>query len=551
MNVDFSNISSNISSLTSSLTLSSQPRGLHNFITDIRNSVSKEDEKKRIEIELANIRKKFSNSSSLSSYQKKKYVWKMCYIYVLGYDIDFGHLEFISLLSSTKYSEKAVGYMAVSLLLRPGDQLFTLVINSVRNDLKNQSTYVQSLALSAISNINGTELTEALTSDVSQLLVSPMETSAAYTMGANAEIEIKNKAFVCKKASLALLSFYRVNNECIDVAEWLRKLSKILEDRDLGVVTSGLSLLLELANSSNNTSIFDPLVPYVVSILTRLVVDKSCPVDYLYYKIPSPWLQVKCLRFLQLFPVPESNSSGGRQDELLYEVLTKIFSHTDMAENANKSNAEHAILFETINLIISYGNNVKLSLRDSSLSLLGKFITVKDSNIRYLGLDALTKIARLEGSKIVQEYQYSVIDSLKDIDISVKKRALELLYVMVDNENCVEIVGELVTNLAIAENNIKEDYVVKIAILAEKYTTDFTWYLDTLCKVLLVAGEYVAEAIWYRMVQIVINHVDIHPYAANKMFDIVSNKYANEISIALAAYLLGEIGRYTTNFIFT
>ena len=75
------------------LTFTSQPRGLVNFISDIRHVKSKDDERKRIDKELGNIRLKFSQSSTLTSYQKKKYVWKMCYIYMLGYDIDRKQME--------------------------------------------------------------------------------------------------------------------------------------------------------------------------------------------------------------------------------------------------------------------------------------------------------------------------------------------------------------------------------------------------------------------------------------------------------------------------
>lgn len=44
----------------------------------------------------------------LSPYEKKKYVWKMLYIYMLGYDVDFGHMEAVSLISAPKYPEKQV-----------------------------------------------------------------------------------------------------------------------------------------------------------------------------------------------------------------------------------------------------------------------------------------------------------------------------------------------------------------------------------------------------------------------------------------------------------
>lgn len=74
----------------------------------MRNAKSKTDEANRVAKELANIRAKFTNSQSLSSYQKKKYVWKLVYIFMLGYDVNFGHAEVVSLVGSAKYSEKQV-----------------------------------------------------------------------------------------------------------------------------------------------------------------------------------------------------------------------------------------------------------------------------------------------------------------------------------------------------------------------------------------------------------------------------------------------------------
>lgn len=53
-------------------------------------------------------------------------------------------LFFISLFfARTRYSEKNVGYIAVSLLLRSGDHMMTLVINSIRNDLNSHSSPAQ------------------------------------------------------------------------------------------------------------------------------------------------------------------------------------------------------------------------------------------------------------------------------------------------------------------------------------------------------------------------------------------------------------------------
>ena len=67
---------------------------------------TKEQEQKRVEKEMAHIRSKFTSESHMNGYQRKKYVWKILYMYMLGYEVDFGHMEAVNLVSSPKYSEK-------------------------------------------------------------------------------------------------------------------------------------------------------------------------------------------------------------------------------------------------------------------------------------------------------------------------------------------------------------------------------------------------------------------------------------------------------------
>ena len=44
----------------------------------------------------------------MDGYQKKKYVSKLIFIFLLGNDIDFGHQEAVNLLSSVHFSEKQI-----------------------------------------------------------------------------------------------------------------------------------------------------------------------------------------------------------------------------------------------------------------------------------------------------------------------------------------------------------------------------------------------------------------------------------------------------------
>jgi AP-2 complex subunit alpha len=208
----------------------------------------------------------------------------------------------------------------------------------------------------------------------------------------------------------------------------------------------------------------------------------------------------------------------------------------------SSNGANHGVLFEAISLITLYGNDIPGELRDKTFEYLGHFIASKDSNIRYLSLDAMTRLAKIEGPARAQPYEKLVLESVRDGDISVKRRALDLAFVLVDENNAEAVVGELVTCLVSAPTAIKEDLVVKIAILAERFTANTAWYIDTMVRVVLVAGEYVPEPVWHRVVMIVVNNPDIHEYAAEKMFESLQNKFCAETAVALAGYLLGEIG---------
>lgn len=61
---------------------------------------------------------------------------------------------------------------------------------------------------------------------------------------------------------------------------------------------------------------------------------------------------------------------------------------------------------------------------------------------------------------------------------------------------------ELTTNLATADAAIREEMVLKIAVLAERYATDLRWYVDTVLQLIQLAGDYVADDVWHRVVQV-------------------------------------------------
>lgn len=55
-----------------------------------------------------------------------------------------------------------------------------------------------------------------------------------------------------------------------------------------------------------------------------------------------------------------------------------------------------------------------------------------------------------------------------------------------------------------ADLQIKEELVLKIAIMAEKYADNLIWYIDVVVRLVQSSGDYVTDDIWHRIVQMII-----------------------------------------------
>jgi AP-2 complex subunit alpha len=213
----------------------------------------------------------------------------------------------------------------------------------------------------------------------------------------------------------------------------------------------------------------------------------------------------------------------------------------DVTKNVQQNNAQNAVLFEAINLIIHLDTEQDLMLAISSK--LGKFIQARETNVRYLGLAAMTHLAaRTENLEPIQKHQSIILGSLKDRDISVRRQGLDLLYSMCDSTNAQTIVSELLKYLPSADYAIREEMVLKIAILTEKYATEVRWYVDISLRLIHMAGEHVSDEVWQRVIQIVTNNEELQVYAAQTILEYVKQDLCHETLVKIGAYVLGEFG---------
>jgi len=264
--------------------------------------------------------------------------------------------------------------------------------------------------------------------------------------------------------------------------------------------------------------------------------NKDYSSEYNYHGVPSPWLQVRILRLLRYV-----HPKKGAEENYLLDSIKNILESCDVKMSEGSKNAMFSILFEIIGLIPIM--DVPDKTKSRIVGLLGNYLNATETNVRYLALDAMCSMCSVGCGEQLKKYLPKMIASLREIDISVKRRALQILFDVCDAECCTKILTELLRFLPSSDLNIREEVIVKICLLAEKFAKTPQWYVDIMLQLTAVAGDFISESILNRIIRVIVNNDNVQVFAAKASF-----KYLQEVSwrdtfIRLSSYILGEYGQ--------
>lgn len=175
-----------------------------------------------------------------------------------------------------------------------------------------------------------------------------------------------------------------------------------------------------------------------------------------------------------------------------------------MATNTDASkNVGNAILYETVLTVLDI--EADSGLRVMAINILGKFLGNRDNNIRYVraivgkedaliyfasrsyvALNTLNQVALSENA--VQRHRDVVLSCLTDGDVSIRRRALELSYALINEQNVKILMRELLSFLEVSDNEFKLGLTTQICLAAERFAPDKRWHIDTMLRVLQVVS---------------------------------------------------------------
>ncbi|KAK5995844.1 AP-1 complex subunit gamma-1 [Cladobotryum mycophilum] len=458
---------------------------LKQFIRNVRAAKTIADERAVIQKESAAIRASFREESHDHNIRRNN-VAKLLYLFTLGERTHFGQIECIKLLASPRFADKRLGHLATSLLLDENQEVLTLVTNSLKNDLGHSNQYVVGLALCTLGNIASVEMSRDLFPEIENLV----STANPY---------IRRKAALCAM---------RICRKVPDLQEhFIEKATALLSDRNHGVLLCGLTLV-------------------TIKILKGLSTSGYAP-EHDVTGITDPFLQVKILRLLRVLAVGDAQTS-----EQINDILAQVATNTDSSKNVGNS-----ILYEAVLTILDI--EADSGLRVLGVNILGKFLTNRDNNIRYVALNTLIKVVAIEPNA-VQRHRNTILECLRDPDISIRRRALDLSFTLINETNVRVLIRELLAFLEVADNEFKPTMTSQIGIAADKFAPNKRWHFDTMLRVFTLAGNYVKEQILSSFIRLVATTSELQAYAVHKLYSNLKKDITQESLTQAGAWCVGE-----------
>ncbi|KAG0252272.1 clathrin associated protein complex large subunit [Mortierella polycephala] len=478
---------------------------LKDLIKAIRACKTYADERAVIQKESAFIRTSFKEENTELRHSN---ISKLLYIHMLGYPAHFGQIECLKLAASPMFSDKRLGYLGTMLLLDENQEVLTLLTNSLKNDLNHANMYIVGLALCTLGNIASAEMSRDLCSEVEKLLGS-------------------SNMYIRKKAALCAI---RIIRKVPDLQEnFIQRASSLLSDRNHGVLLSGITLITEMCVSSQETLLhFRKAVPVLVRHLKNLV-SAGFSAEHDVTGVTDPFLQIKILRLLRILGKDDVESS-----ETMNDILAQVATNTESTKNVGNS-----ILYETVLTIMETPSDN--ALRVLAINILGKFLSNRDNNIRYVALTTLNKSISLDVNA-VQRHRNIILDCLRDADISIRRRALELSFSLINESNVRVLTRELLAFLEIADNEFRPSMTTKICLAAERFAPNKRWHIDTVLRVLKLAGNYVREEMLAAFIRLVTQTSDMQGYTVQKLYLALKEDISQESLTLAGVWVIGEYG---------
>ena len=107
--------------------------------------------------------------------------------------------------------------------------------------------------------------------------------------------------------------------------------------------------------------------------------------------------------------------------------------------------------------------------------------------------------------------------------MSIKRRALELSFALINGSNIRTMMKELLAFLEKTDPEFKAQCSSGIVAAAERFSPNRRWHVDTLLRVLIAAGNFLRDDVVSNTIQIIAESSSLQGYAVGQLWRAVSS----------------------------
>lgn len=382
--------------------------------------------------------------------------------------------------------------------------------------MNHSNMYIVGLALCTFANIASEEMSRDLCNEIEKLMGS-------------------SNSYIRKKAALCAMRIVRRVPDLVD--HFRERTLQLLSDKSHGVKLCALSLAIQMCEMDRGCidlfrrvrirMLTQATTPLVATLRTLLTTSFSPEHDVA--GVTDPFLQTKILRFLRIL-----GRDSVEVSDTINDILAQVATNTDGSKTVGNS-----ILYECVLTILEIKSDA--GLRVMAINILGKFLGNTDNNIRYVALNTLIKVVSID-TNAVQRHRGIILECLRDADISIRRRALELTYTLINESTVLALMEELLSFLHVADNEFKLGLTTRIGMATERFAPTPRWHIDTMLQVLRLAGNYIRDDVLASFLRLVANTSELHAYTVQKLYMALHDDLSQTGQTLAAVWATGEYG---------
>lgn len=132
-------------------------------------------------------------------------------------------------------------------------------------------------------------------------------------------------------------------------------------------------------------------------------------------------------------------------------------------------------------------------------------------------------------------------------DSSIRRRALDVVSALVDEQNVETIIPEVLDYIKLADSEFRVELVTKIFAAVQRFAPNPKWNFDTVHQILIDSGNYIGSEIITSICLLILRTPSIQAHAIKQLATSMISYNDNQSLIQVTSWVIGEFATVNDN----